>query len=75
MDGSGDGSLLGKLVELVHGPADSRCVDFTSLGDENHVTVHVARGLVVLAVRNFPRKVRDEESRVQNPTDSVIDGL
>jgi len=74
--GSGsDGGLLHQLGELVDGVTDSASVDLTRLGKEDHIALHVTGGLVVLAVRDLPREVGDEKSRVENPTDGVVKGL
>jgi hypothetical protein len=74
--GSGsDGGLLHQLGELVNSVTDSASVDLTGLGKEDHVALHVTSGLVVLAVRDLPREVRDEKSRVENPANGVVEGL
>jgi len=53
--GSGsDGGLLHQLRELVDGVADSASVNLTGLGKEDHVALHVASSLVVLAVGDLP---------------------
>lgn len=52
--GGCDRSVLSELVKLVDCSTDPAGKDFTSLGDENHVTLHVAGGLVVLAVGDLP---------------------
>lgn len=44
-----------------------------SVGHEHHVSVHVARGLVVLAVGKLPGEVRHKPVRVQDPAHGVID--
>jgi hypothetical protein len=74
--GSGsDGGLLHQLRELVDGVTDSASVDLASLGEEDHIALHVTSGLVVLAVGDLPREVWDEKSRVKDPADSVVKGL
>ena len=53
--GSGsDGGLLHQLRKLVDSVANSGSIDLTGLGKEDHVTLHVASGLVVLAVGDLP---------------------
>lgn len=47
----------------------------TSAWQEDHVALHVASGLVVLAVADFPGEVWDKESRVAKPTNGVVQGL
>jgi len=73
--GSEDGSLLHELAELVHGLADTRSVLLTGLGDENHVAGKITRGLVVLAMGDLPREVRDHQERVADPADAVVQDL
>lgn len=75
VDGGVDGSLLHELVHLVDGSASAGSEDLTGLGDEDHVTLHVAGGLVVLAVADLPAEVRDEKSRVAEPTNKVVQDL
>jgi hypothetical protein len=47
----------------------------SGLGDENLITGQVASGGVVSTVRDSPRVVRDQESRVDEPSDSVVNVL
>lgn len=54
------------------GPANARGILGASLGDEDHVTGDVTGGLVVLSVGDLPREVRDEQSRVTDPTNGVV---
>jgi hypothetical protein len=75
VDGGVDGSLLHELVHLVDGSAGAGSKDLTGLGDEDHVTLHVAGSLVVLAVADLPAEVRDEKSRVAEPTNEVVQSL
>lgn len=56
---SNDGSLLGELSQLMISPSNLRRVLFAGLGNENHVTIEVSGRLVVLAMRDLPREVRD----------------
>jgi hypothetical protein len=75
VDGGVDGSLLHELVHLMDGSAGAGSKDLTGLGDEDHVTLHVAGSLVVLAVADLPAEVRDEKSRVAEPTNEVVQSL
>lgn len=70
-----DGGLLKKLVHLVDGSARAGSEDLASLRHEDHVALHVAGGLVVLAVADLPGEVGDEESRVAEPANRVVQGL
>lgn len=75
VEGGGNGCLLGQLVELVCELADARSVLIPRLWHENHVALHVAGSLVVLAVGDLPREVGDEEGRVANPANGVVERL
>jgi len=75
VEGGVDGGLLEKLVHLVDGSAGAGSENLASLRHEDHVALHVAGGLVVLAVADLPGEVRDEESRVAEPTNKVVQGL
>lgn len=50
MEEGRDRGLLGQLVELVDHTADAAGVLVAGLGDEDHVALQVAGGLVVLTV-------------------------
>ena len=71
----GDRGILGELVELVSELAKTRSVDLFCGRVEDHVTVKIAGGLVVLAVGDLPRKVWDKKCRVKDPANRVVDGL
>jgi len=75
MEERSDGGILSELVELVGELAETRSVDLFSGRVEDHVAVKVASGLVVLAVGNLPREVRNKKCRVKDPANGVIDGL
>lgn len=68
-------SLFSQLVELVNGTADASGVNGPRLGNEDHVTLHVAGSLVVLAVGNLPGEVGDKEKGVADPADGVVEDL
>ena len=65
--------VLGKLCELVGHAAETSSLLLTGAGDKDHVTLHVAGGLVVLAVGDLPAKVGDQEGRVEDPAGNVVD--
>lgn len=73
--GSQDGSLLAQLAELVEGLAHAGGVLLTGLGDEDHVAGQVTGGLVVLAVGDLPGEVGDEQERVADPANGVVQDL
>ena len=75
VDDGGDGRLLGQLVQLVGQAADAAGELVARLGHEDHVALHVARGLVVLAVRDLPREVGDQEGRVADEARGVVEHL
>lgn len=71
----GNGGLLSQLVQLVHELADATGVDITRLGHEDHVTLHVPRGLVVLAVRDLPAEIGYQKRRMTEPSHGIVEGL
>jgi len=70
-----DRRLLHQLVQLVDSLADVASVCLSRLGHEDHVTLHVTGCLMVLAMRDLPRKVWHEQRRVDNPADGVVECL
>lgn len=74
VDQSEDGSLLGELRNFVDETTSAGSKLLASTGQENHVTLHVAGGLVVLAVGDLPAEEGDEQGRVQDPAGQVVDG-
>lgn len=72
VDHGSDGSLLGQLVKLVGESTDARGVDLAGLGHEDHVTLEMTGGLVMLAVGNLPGEVRHQERRVEDPANGVV---
>lgn len=75
VDQSNDGSLLGELMKLMDHLAEAGGLLLAGAGKENHVALHVAGGLVVLAVAQLPAVVGDQESRVKEPAGHVADSL
>lgn len=73
--GSQDGSLFAQLADLVQGLADAGGVLLTGLRNEDHVAGDVAGSLVVLAVRDLPGEVGDEEEGVADPANGVVQDL
>lgn len=41
--------------------------------NEDHITLHVAGGLVMLAVRDLPAEVGDEETGMEDPAGEIVD--
>lgn len=70
---SESGGLLSKMSELVGHLSETSSLLLAGSGNENHVTLHVASGLVVLSVRDLPAEVGDKEGRVKNPASNVVD--
>ena len=70
-----DRCLLQQLVHLVHEIAHSRGVLLASAWVEYHVPLDVTSGLVVLAMADLPAEVWDQESRVAEPADGIIQRL
>lgn len=67
-----DGSLLGQLGQFVDELAETSGLLLASARNEDHVALHVASGLVVLAVGHLPAEVRDKQRGVDNPADNVV---
>ena len=70
-----DRGLLDELRQLVRQTARGRGKLLPPLGHEDHVTLEVGRGLVVLAVRDLPGEVRHQQGRVADPADGVVQDL
>jgi signal transduction histidine kinase len=75
MESSGQRSLLSQLVQLVGESANSRRELLASLGHEDHISLHVASGFVMLAVRDLPGEVGNEQERVADPANGVVQNL
>lgn len=67
-----NGRLLDKLGKLVDHATIMGCILAACGWYEDHVTIQVAGCLVVLAMRDLPGEVRDQQGRVQDPSDSVV---
>lgn len=74
-EGRGNWGFLHQFIELVDRLANARSELIPGLGDENHVTSNVTGGLVVLSVRDLPREVRDEQGRMTDPANSIVQPL
>lgn len=70
-DNGADRRLLGQLCELACALGLDERV--SSLRDEHHVLVDVARGLVVLSVRELPGEVGVPGVGVHGPAEEVVD--
>lgn len=70
-----DGGLLAELGQLVGKAAEAGGLLLAGLGHEDHVALHVAGGLVVLAVGDLPAEVGHEQGRVEDPADGVVKDL
>lgn len=67
------GSLLGQLGKFVDQFADAVGMLLTSARNKDHVSLHVAGGLVVLAMGDLPAEVGHKERRVKDPSGEVVD--
>ena len=72
---SGDWSFLGQFMKLVKHVAHARAELLAVFRYEDHIALHVTGSLVVLAVGDFPREIWDEQCRVADPTNCVIENL
>jgi hypothetical protein len=75
VDEGSDWGFLGQFVQFVNEFSNAAGVLLAGLGDENHITLHVSSGLVVLTMRNLPGEVWDEESRMADPASGVVEDL
>lgn len=67
--------LLHQLVHFVQQSTSASGVLLTRAWQENHVALHVAGSLVVLAVTDLPAEIWDQQSRMAEPSHSVIQSL
>lgn len=70
-----NGCLLGQLSDLVKEATNTVGELLASAGHKDHVPLHVASGLVVLAVGNLPAEVWDEQGGMDQPAGDVANGL
>jgi len=75
VDDGGNWGLLGQLMDFVYEFAEAGSVILAGLWYEDHVPLHVAGSLVVLAVGDLPREVWDQQGRVTDPTSGIIENL
>lgn len=68
-----NGRLLHEIGDFGH--ALGLHVLLLGVWDKHHVTRHVAGSLMVLGVGEFPREVGNDQVRVQNPANHVVDIL
>lgn len=74
--GSGEErGFLHQFRQFMDGFANSGCILFPGFGNEHHVTGEVSGRLVVLCMRDLPREVRDQQKRMQDKPDSVVEDL
>jgi hypothetical protein len=72
MNCCGEGGLLSKLIQLVKQVASARAKLLLRLRDKYHVSLHVASGLVVLAVRDFPGEIWYQKRGVAEEANSIV---
>lgn len=70
-----DGSLFAELGEFVGKLAKTGSTFLPSAWYKDHISLHVARRLVVLAVGNLPAEVGNQERRMQDPADGIVKNL
>lgn len=74
--GSGqDGGFLHQLRQFMGSLANPRRILLPGLGHEHHVTGEVSGSLVVLSMRDLPGEVRNQQERMANKSDSVVEDL
>lgn len=72
---SSNWSLLSQLVNFMGEFSNARSVFVTSLGNENHISVHVSSGLVVLAMGDLPGEVWHKKCGVTDPSSCIVKHL
>ena len=70
-----DRGFLSHLSNIVRSAAHPASILGAGLGDKHHVALEVAGGLVVLAVRDLPAEVGDEQRGVEDPADGIVQPL
>lgn len=75
VDESVDGRLFAKLAKLVDKLTSARSVLLAGAGEEDHIALHVAGGLVVLGVGDLPAEVGHKQSRVEEPASHIVNEL
>lgn len=70
-----DGSFFHQLRQFMGIVAKSRGIHVPGLGHKNHVTLDVTGRLVVFAVRDLPRKVRNQQGGMADPAHGVVQHL
>lgn len=72
MQGSRDRGFLGQFGELMEHVTVFGRIDLPRLGHKNHVSLHVTGCFVMLSMGDLPGEIRDQESRVAEPANSII---
>ena len=70
-----DWGFFSEFRQLPDFAAYTTGVDLAGFGEEDHVALHVARGLMVFAMGYFPGEIGDEERGVKDPAHSVVEGF
>lgn len=75
VDDGSDRGFLGQLMDFVNKFSNATSILLASLGNKDHITLHVASCLVVLAVGDLPGEIWDEKCRVKDPASGVVENL
>ena len=75
VEGSSEGRLFSKLVELMQKVATSRSIIFPGLRHEDHISLHMARRFVMLTMRNLPGEVWHQQSRMTDEANGIVENL
>ena len=70
-----DWGFFSQLVDFVDQFSDAGGINLPSLGDKNHITIHVSSRLVMLAVGDLPGEIWDQKRRVTDPASCVVENL
>ena len=75
VDEGGNWCLLSQFRQLVGEATKTAGLLFPGPGNEDHVTLNVSGGLVVLAVAHLPAEVGNKQGGVEDPADQIVDLL
>ena len=68
-----EGSFFHQLRQLVGVVAIPRGIHFAGFGHKDHVTIDMTSRLVMFAVRDLPRKVRNQQGGMTDPAHRVVE--
>lgn len=64
--------FLSELSQFVNLSPELACINFTCFWKKYHIPFHMACALMVLAMRDLPGEVRNQQRRMQHPTRGIV---